>query len=140
MQWFLLKVTSLVYLVPSVFLLAPVLLSTINIESHGLTKLPLFLGASHFCLISVKVYLLRYGNSRVLRFRIWDVYVQQTPLSVTFKTGALLPPVDIKATQRAEFTAGKVIVTRCGGGLGESLIGATIFLVSWIWGAPKGNN
>lgn len=58
------------------------------------------------------------------------MYVQQTPLSVTFKTGALLPPVDIKATQRAEFTTGKVIVTRCGGGLGESLIGATIFLVS----------
>lgn len=58
------------------------------------------------------------------------MYVQFQWLNVTFKTGALLPPVDTKATQRAEFTTGKVIVTRCGGGLGESLMGATIFLVS----------
>lgn len=54
--------------------------------------------------------------------------------SLTFKTGALLPPVDTKATQSAEFTTGKVIVTRCGGGLGESLIGATVFFVSCILG------
>lgn len=53
--------------------------------------------------------------------------------NITFKTGALLPPVDTKATQRAEFTTGKVIVTRCGGGLGESEMGATILLVSWTW-------
>lgn len=45
--------------------------------------------------------------------------------------GALLPPVDTKATQRAEFTTGKVRVTRCGGGLGESVMGATIFSVSF---------
>lgn len=54
--------------------------------------------------------------------------------------GALLPPVDTKATQRAAFTTGRVIVTRWGGGLGESLMGATIFVVSWIWSTPKPNH
>ncbi len=59
------------------------------------------------------------------------MYVQKNKtLNLTFKTGALPPPVDTNATQRAEFTTGKVIVTRCGGGFGESLMGATIFLVS----------
>lgn len=60
-------------------------------------------------------------------FCIWSRLIYD---EVTFKTAALLPPVDTKATQCAEFTTGKVIVTRCGGGLGESLMGATIFFAS----------
>lgn len=55
----------------------------------------------------------------------------------TFKTGALLPPVDTKVAQRAAFTTGNVMVTRSGGGLGESLMGATIFWLSWSRGASK---
>lgn len=63
----------------------------------------------------------------LLCFCIWSRLIYD---EVTFKTAALLPPVDTKATQCAEFTTGKVIVTRCGGGLGESLMGATIFFAS----------
>lgn len=49
----------------------------------------------------------------------------------TFNTGALLAPVDTKATHRAALTTGSVMVTRSGGGFGESLMGATVFLVSY---------
>lgn len=65
------------------------------------------------------------------------LYINHIFPTITFKTVALLPPVETKATQRAAFTTGKVIVTRCGGGLGESLIGATIFFVSCMWDADK---
>jgi len=72
--------------------------------------------------------------------RLWIRGMFSKRLHFTFKIGALLPPVDTKATQRAAFTTGKVIVTRCGGALGESLMGATIFFVSCIWGSPKPNH
>lgn len=56
----------------------------------------------------------------------------------TFRTAALLSPVATKMTVRAAFSTGSVRVTRCGGGFGESLMGATIFSRSWEKEAQDG--
>lgn len=50
---------------------------------------------------------------------------------VTFSTAALPSPVATKMILWAAFSTGRVRVTLCGGGFGESLMGATIFSCSW---------
>lgn len=50
---------------------------------------------------------------------------------VTFNTAALPSPVATKMILWAAFSTGSVRVTLCGGGFGESLMGATIFSCSW---------
>lgn len=49
----------------------------------------------------------------------------------TFSTAALPSPVATNMTLWAAFSTGSVRVTLCGGGFGESLMGATIFSCSW---------
>lgn len=75
------------------------------------------------------------NNLKLSRETGWTGFVspkKEWNKTLAFKTGALLPPVDTNVTQRAALTTGRVIVTRCGGGLGESLMGATIFFVSYV--------